>query len=132
MRTLETIRESFQTRYRIVRCCQYLVHSDNFEIAFRNATEEEKRELFLAIDRNDKHFIRKFIDVQITKLTPFDKLGIKKLREIGQNLSIPNWWDLSKIELIEEIKNVIQRLKETSKRIGIQSKETYSNAENSS
>jgi predicted NBD/HSP70 family sugar kinase len=93
-----------------------LVTGDNFELAYINADNETRKRIEEAIEREDKLTLKSLIKKEVDKLTPFYKMNMAKLRGIGRNLRIPDYHRLNKIYLIEEIENVVQRLKEGSKR----------------
>jgi hypothetical protein len=111
MRSLETIRDSFHSQFKNIRKVHRLVHSDDFAIAYGNASRREKAEICDVIVRADRDTIVNFIEKQILKLTPFHQMTVRQLREIGRNISIPKYWDKDKSTLIEEIENVVERLK---------------------
>ena len=121
---MKTIRSSFHSQFLNIRNCNNLIQGDDFEVAYKAATPEERRQIFKDIKDGNKESIKNFIDRQLSKLTPFEKLGVRKLREIGQNLRIENYYSMSKADLVEEIKNVVSRLKANGKRVPIQSQQT--------
>lgn len=124
MESLKIIRDNFHSQFLNIRNCNNLIQGDDFEVAYKAATPEDRRHIKKAIAEYDKNLIKKFIDTQILKLSPFEKLGIRKLREIGQNLRISNYYSMSKSDLIEEIKNVVSRLKANGERVPFQSEQT--------
>lgn len=113
---LSELREKFHNECLHIRNCLYLVNTDDFELAFRNATEEERNAITFDIE-----VIKDFIDKQLISGDAFENMSITKLRNIGKYWQIDNWWTKSKITLIEDIKNVAERIKENSKRKSIQS-----------
>jgi len=113
--SLKTIRESFHAQFLQIRNMHRLIWSDDFSIVYNSASKEKQKEIKSAIERNDKLSLRKLIKEQLNKMTPFHKMGIRALREIGKNLRLPNYWRKDKGTLIEEIEHVIQRLKEDCK-----------------
>ena len=114
MKNLEIIRNNLHLQFLHTRNFNNLIQSDDFEVAYNAASKEERKKIWSAIERNDKRTIRNFITNQILKLTPFEKLGIRKLRDIGSHLQIKNYYNMTKFQLVEEIKDVAKRLKETS------------------
>lgn len=128
--SLKTVRSSFHAHFLNVRNCNNLIWSYDFEVAYKAATDRERLKISEAITNGDTGAIKKFISDKINSLTPFEKMGIRKLREIGKNLRIPDYEKLTKYTLIEEIKYVVQRLKETSQRISVQPKDTDTSTEN--
>lgn len=115
--SLKTIRDSFHTQLLNYRNTHRLITSDDFAIAYENATATEKREIENTVKRVDKLTVRKFIKYQLSKSTPFHRMGLKKLREIGRNIQIPEYWEKDKITLIEEIEDVVQRFEKSCKRV---------------
>ena len=102
------------------------MQSDNFEIAFNLASDEERNYILLAIAQTDKEEIKEFIDNKIIEGTPFDQMSTRKLRDIAKNCKISGYGSMNKLTLIEEIKNVAERSKENSERKFVQSKKTNS------
>ncbi|KKK52344.1 hypothetical protein LCGC14_3105880, partial [marine sediment metagenome] len=62
--SLKTIRDSFHTQSLNVRNIHRLLHSDDFAIAYGNATKNEKERISKNIIHFDKNNIRKFIRKQ--------------------------------------------------------------------
>ncbi len=108
---LETLRDSFHVQSLLFRNIDNIIHSDNFAIAFHSADEKEKGNVQKQIFLLNKDYLKLFIISELDNLTPFHKMGIRKLREIGRNLRIAKYFILNKSTLIEEIKNVAERLK---------------------
>ena len=73
-----------------------------------------EKDLSKAIEREDKDYIKFFIGEKLMGAQPFEQLSVKKLREIRQYLSIENYFIMNKLTLVEEINNVIQRIKSHS------------------
>lgn len=113
--SLKTIRDSFHAQFRNFRNFHRLIMSDNFEIIYDSLKEYELLELKAIVDRVDKKALRKLIKGNLLKLTPFHQMSIRQLREIGRNTNIPKYWNKDKATLIEEIQNVVTRLKKSSK-----------------
>lgn len=111
---LKTIRNSFHQQSLNHRNVDILINSDNFSIAFNNATKQEKKEISKAVERSDKKFLQNFTIKKLQVMTPFHRLGMRALREIGRNISLPNYTTLSKSSLIEGIQDVAERLKKSS------------------
>ena len=111
--SLKAIRDSFHTRFLNCRNVNNLLRTDDFELAYNKATLAERQDIEKAIDRGDKEAIKAFIDEGLLRMTPFHQMSVRKLRLIGKNLRITNYWTLDKIKLIEEIRDVVKRLKET-------------------
>jgi len=123
-KSLKIIKTNFHAQYLRIRNINNLLQSDNFIIAYRLSTKKEKDNLSKAIEREDKEYIKFFIGEKLMGSQPFEQLSIKKLREIGQYLSINNYHIMNKLTLVEEINNVIQRIKSHSNGERIQSKKT--------
>ena len=116
---LKTIRSSFHARVLNFRNVNNILQSDDFAIAYGNATSQEQHEVEQAIDRADKAAIVKFVKAKLLKLTPFHQMSVRQLREIGRNVRLPNYWEKDKTTLIEEIEDVVKRLKEGGERMSV-------------
>jgi hypothetical protein len=112
---LKTIRDSFHARLLALRNVSYILNSDDFAIAYENAPDLEKKEILAAIERVDKKFLQKAVNTQLLKLTPFHRMTLRQLREVGRNTRIPEYWSKNKLTLISEIEDVVAKLKEGSK-----------------
>ena len=111
--SLKAIRDSFHTRFLNCRNVNNLLRTDDFELAYNTSSRDEQIDIEKAIDRGDKEAFKAFIDLGLQRMTPFHQMSVRKLRLLGKNLRIQNYWILDKIQLIEEIRNVVKRLKET-------------------
>ncbi len=129
--SLERLRSTTHKLYLQVRNCNHIIQSANFEIAFNLASNFERKGVESFIQNLNKAGILKFIDEHLEDSTPFEQMGIRKLRAIGQHMKIRNYNRLNKLTLIEEIENVVTRLKENSKRSHIQSKGLHKDREDS-
>lgn len=112
---LKAIRDSFHSQALKSRQLDRIISSDDFTIAYSNATDNEKKVVEQAIFRLDKTYVIEFVKKQLMHLTPFHQMGLKMLRDIGRNLSIPKYWEKDKISLIKEIENVVARIKKSGK-----------------
>ncbi len=121
MESLKILRNDFHAQVLRYRKLDYVVRSESFEIAFREATPEEKRGIYLALMQGNKLALEQFIEKQFCKLTPFEQMSTRKLRTIGQHLGIMDYQYLNKVTLIEEINRAVQRVKENSERVTHQS-----------
>lgn len=117
---LKAIRSSFHARVLNFRNVNNILHSDDFAIAYGNATRQERHEIERAIDRADKATIVHFVKKKLLTLTPFHQMSVRQLREIGRNVRLPKYWEKDKTTLIEEIEDVVKRLKEGSERVSVQ------------
>jgi hypothetical protein len=101
-----------------VRNVNNIVQSDNFQIAFNLANEEEQRDILLAIGQSNKEKLKYFIMIKITgEGDDFEKLPIRKLHEIAAHIGIPYYKVKSKLIIIEEIReNVTERLEKNCER----------------
>lgn len=118
--SLQATRDYSHAAQCLVRNCNNLVQSDNFEIAYKLSTKLEKQLISEAVERFSKDHIKSFITRKLLEGQPFEKLSIHKLRDIGRYLSIENYSKMNKLTLIEEVQNVATRLKENSERKRIQ------------
>lgn len=112
MMSLMTIRDSSRTRFLEIRNFYRIIVSDDFAIAYDISTDCEKNELLGLIENLDKRSLRTFIKKQLLTLTPFHSMGVRRLREIAKNVGIPMYWNKNKATLIEEIEDVIERIKD--------------------
>ena len=112
---LETVRSSFCARVLMHRRISRLIHSTDFAIAYKHATEKEKQDIEKAVVRLDKVALDKFIKGHLLKLTPFHRMTVKQLRKIARNIRLPVYWEKDKLTLIEDIEDVIARLKKGGK-----------------
>lgn len=119
--SLRAIRDSFHSQFLNCRNVNNLIHSDDFELAYQRATSKARNEIKKAIDRQDKVVIKNFISEQLANITPFHELTLRNLRIIGQNIGIKEYWKKDKLTLLEEIENVVQRLKSNGQRVSVQS-----------
>ncbi len=115
--SLKTIRDSFHTQLLNYRNTHRLIVSDDFTIAYENASVTEKGEIERAVKRVDKLTVRRFIKCQLLKSTPFHRMTIKQLREIGRNIQISEYWEKDKITLIKEIEHAVKESEKNSKRV---------------
>lgn len=118
--SLKILREDFHAQVLHLRKLDYIISSDAFEVAYSKATYEERRKIYRAIMSGDQNALKDFLETQSQKRDDFEKMGIRKLRIIGQRLSVTNYQYLTKMELIKEIKDAVQRAKESIKRVPIQ------------
>lgn len=109
---LEALRKSFHTQFLTIRNCNNIVHSDDFQIAFEASTESERKRLKLILKHHNRMELKKFINKKLLELTPFERLGIRRLRDIGKNIGIQEYWLKSKVDLLEEIKTHVKKLKD--------------------
>jgi len=97
-----------------------VIHSDEFEIAYTNATPERREYVTDLIERGLKDKVRDFIREEVLRLTPFHSMNMKRLRGIGQRLGIERYNTKNKATLVEDIQDEIDRIKEDSERIAFQ------------
>jgi len=113
--SMKQLREEFHAQFLHIRNCNYLIQSDNFEIAYKNSTIEEQKQIEKDVCLRNKLRIKKFIFQKVEG--DFEEMGIRKLREIGKFLKIEKYYFWNKATLIEEIRNEIQSIKTNSKSI---------------
>lgn len=126
MNELKIVREVFHAQFLHVRNINNLLHSDDFEIAFNLANDNQKQKILITLVELDKDSIKNFIEEQIAESTPFEQLNIRRLREIGKYMKIKDYHVLNKMTLIDEVKRAVQRIKENSERKYLQSQQTNS------
>ena len=109
---LTTLRQRIELVYKKWRSLHYYVESDVFKFLYDKASEQEKKELANYILNGDKEYIKKFVRKRKDDLDEFQKLGIRKLREICKHLGIKNTSRMNKASLIREIEDEVHRIKE--------------------
>jgi hypothetical protein len=115
--TLKNLREKYHEIYLLHRNIDNLIHNDNFEIVWKDCSEEELIWLEHMISRNNLSGLKTFTTEKLlSQSVAFKKMSIRKLRNIGQYLKIENYQYITKLTLIEEIENEIERIKKDSKR----------------
>lgn len=77
---LESLRNDLKAQMLHYRNLYNLIHTDDFEIAFNEATKDERLAIKDAISKGNKTAIMGFIDDKLTKLTAFELMSIRKLR----------------------------------------------------
>jgi hypothetical protein len=127
---LETFRESFHARFLTIRQTRYLINSGDFEVVFEAATSDEQEIFWEASTSGNIKLLKDTMATVLMRLTAFDRMTIYQLREIGRHQRIPNAHRLSKLNLIQEIKNVVQRLKENGNGKSVQPQQTDTGTEN--
>jgi len=115
-KSLKVIRNSSHVQFQDERNFNNLVQSDDFEVAYNAASEGQYKRIIEIIETRNKKTLKDLIDFILDKLTPFDQMGIRRLREIGRNLRIKGYARKSKYELVEEIRNVVHQLKANCER----------------
>lgn len=108
---LRTIRDSFHAKFLNDQRVLYLIRSDDFEVAYKNANKDERKAIEAAVERADKETLVAFIKKKLAELTPFHQLTLRQLREIGRNIQIEEYWNKDKVTLLREIEDVVTRLK---------------------
>lgn len=121
--SLRVLRISSQTQLCHARNLARLIHSDEFEIAYNTASPERKLYARELVRDKNKTGVRDFIKEEVSTLTPFHNMNMKRLRKMGQRLGVRDYNSLNKLTLVEEIQNEIDRIKESVERVALQSEE---------
>jgi hypothetical protein len=112
--------EQVHDKLLLVRNIYYLINTDTFAFVWVNCTVKEQQELErLAYDLK-KDSLKKFIKNKLLNLTPFAQLSTNKLRICAQRLHVKNYQSKGKVELIKDIEDAVQRIKENLERITYQ------------
>ena len=122
--SLRTLRDSSQTQLCLIRNLKRVIHSDEFGIAYVNATPARQEFVTDLVERGLKDEVRDFIREELLRLTPFHRMNMKRLRGIGQKLSIERYHTKNKATLVEDIQDEVDRLKENAERISFQPEPT--------
>ena len=104
---LESIRADYLNLCRLIRNINNIIQNDNFEIAFNSSSPTERETLLQAISEDDIDSLKQTIRNKLEG-TDYERIGIRRLREIGKELKITNYHLLNKMTLIEEIREVIK------------------------
>lgn len=119
--SLERIRKNSHTLFLKIRNCNYLIQSDNFEIAYKKSTLKEQREIEKYILLQNKGKIREFIVDKVDG--DFERMGIRKLQSIAKFLRMKNFYTLNKATLIEGIRDEIHAIKTNRKPVPYKSEQ---------
>ena len=120
---LENLREEVHARHLLTQRVDSIIHSDNFEVCYLKANEDMRQFVADAAKKNKEAHLKEFIQNTLAKCTPFEQLGIRKLREMAKHLKVKNYHLMRKVDLVEEINVKVQRIKASVKRVAIQSEE---------
>lgn len=118
--SLRVLRTNSQTQLCHARNLDRLIRSDEFEIAYNTASSARKIYVHSLIECGQKAGVRDFIKEEVSTLTPFHSMNMKRLRKMGQRLGVGSYNSLNKLTLVEEIQNAIDRIKESAERIALQ------------
>jgi NADH pyrophosphatase NudC (nudix superfamily) len=119
--SLDKIRKNSHTLFLKVRNCNYLIQSDNFEIAYKKSNVKEQKEIEKYIQSQNKEKIKEFIVNRIEG--DFEEMGIRKLRSIAKFLRMKNFQILNKASLIEDIRSEIYAIKTNCKPVPYKSEQ---------
>jgi hypothetical protein len=121
--TLDELRKLSEAQFSKWRSIWYYIDSADFKFCYDNAPIEERKKLRAALVNGDQDYFKNFVKKKRQDLEPFQKLGVRKLKNIAKYLRIPNWYAMNKITLIEAINDEVHRIKADSYQIIDQSEE---------
>jgi len=113
---------SCQSRLRKTRNLLTILDSEEFSQAAKILTVEETVCMERHIETLDVDKVRAMVHAALLKLTPLERLSIKQLREMASTLCVKNYYNLTKSNLIAEIRDANQQLeiqRSEKSRIGI-------------
>jgi len=120
---LGKIRNDSHAQYCKARQLNYLVQSEDFGLAYEQATQQRREFLFCCVLEKDLPRVRYFIREELAKLTPFHQMSIIRLRDMAKRFRVPEYHRLRKDELVREIQNEVDRVKKDTSGVPDQPKE---------
>ena len=124
MTKLRQVIDDCRSRLRKHRNVLTFLDSEDFERSLKIFTGEEVVRIEIAIEQLDLDALRNIVNSILAKLTPLERLSSKQLRDLARNHRVPNYYNLTKAELIKGIENEVHRLKEISSGICNQPRKT--------
>jgi hypothetical protein len=113
---LRSLRHKSHAQFLLYRAIDHRIQSDDFALALEKATADDIIFINSAIQTGDKRTIVKFINDKLNTRTPFEQLGVRRLRKIAAHMRIENYHIKPKLELIGDINNAIQAAKDRTTR----------------
>ncbi len=124
---LARIRSDAHTRYCNARKVEYLIQSDDFELAYTAADPDQRDQLIRCVGMDYLGGIKVCIQEVLIGLTPFHRMGIRRLRSIGKQMRVKNYFAMNKQTLVQEIQDEVDRIKKSSERVTNQSETSRPN-----
>jgi len=121
--SLKSLRTDLHAQHCAARKLNYLVQSEDFGLAFETADSGTRYHVYKLVDNKAISLLREFIKDELAKLTPFHQMSMVRLRSMGQRLRVKDYNQLRKQELVKEIQDAINRIKESARGVRDQSEE---------
>lgn len=102
--TLLDIQQVLHSRVNDWRSLQRIVETTDFEIAYKQATEEQRRIATQLIKNGEKDNVLKWIALQERNRTDIEELPVRELRKLAGSLGIAGYQFLTKASLLSQIK----------------------------
>ena len=96
---IESLKAEAKRLSSLTRKIERFVHNPIFELFYNDCTQEKKQRLHEAIKKLDLQTLKSLIMDE----KDIAELGIRRLRLIGRDLNVYNWYSLPKCVLIVEI-----------------------------
>lgn len=110
----EQVKGILHEKLLLTRSIHYTITTDTFQFIWENCSDFERKELSNLVLELKKDSLKSFLNSKIVNLTPFVELSVSKLRRCAQKLHIPNYQSKGKLDLIKDIEDAVQRLKENT------------------
>lgn len=122
MKCYVELREEMYFRMTDSRNVYRIIEAGEFEKYYSLATQEDKSQINILIEKLDVHEIRTWLKQQSKKHGMYDDLPIMDLREIGKSLLVKDYNILPKYTLISEIKKAeeAKRIYEEQRKLELQ------------
>lgn len=104
MRTVEDIKKSLHSQVCSTRSILRLSQTLGFELAFNEASSEQKLILLALIQKSDQDGVLKWVKQQLRDKRVIEEFSMQELRKIGQKLGVKDYNILPKSLLLPEIK----------------------------
>ena len=116
MSDLKDLRKISHGQLLETRQVDFIIQSDEFEVAWANSSPDERIKLRGYITERNKIALKNYVTTKIYSLSPFHQMRVRELRKICRNLNIRNFATLTKNQLIKEIEHEIDRRKKSCTR----------------
>jgi hypothetical protein len=117
MKELENEIKNVKHRYSVWASVYYHITSYEFKIIYEKANPEDRIQLLNCIHEGKIGFLKDYIKKHKENLQAFDKMSLRKLRDIAKHLRINDWYTMNKGELIKEVRNEVERIKADSEQL---------------
>lgn len=105
--SLFSLRFKIKDNYKYWARLNYIAESDDFYIAFKMATQEQREKLEKVIGTREAIFEYKMFlnSKKAEEFNAMQRLGVRKLRPIAKSLGIKNYFKMNKLTLLREIEH---------------------------